>query len=551
MSTKHRVTLLLFYLAFLVVVVFTLYDVSRVSLEPIWDTDHQTLAGGWTLSVDGEIRYSDLTIPTVLTDDDLYGKQMVLSRSIPAHLDRPYSIMVRTSQKAVDILLDGELLYHYDGAIDERRIRVYGYINHVAWLPDDPAGKLLEIRTVTNDARSGSLVYDVFIGSRAAQIIALLRYDGLSLLFGSVILFIALIVFILALSTFKSNRVQAHAFSLAGIEFCAGLWMVSNSMSTQLLFHNQLIMLVGGVIAMFLLPVFITRFVTGMYALKESRIFSRVVLVFPLWFIVISVLQLAGLTVYRTWFLPGASVLLIYFLVLVAFCIKAYIQGNRLVGQFIIAFACLLGAVIGELILLVLPVPSLLNALFLSLGIFAFSTVLLRQVLTRIMEQMQRIGREEYLLSLAHTDGLTRVANRQAFEERLSAMRDQMISYPVACMVVDVNNLKKLNDQEGHTAGDAILCALAQRLSNIFAGIATVYRIGGDEFVVISEGCDCTRYEQARGRVMQLDQEDLDFAWGDVVWMNRSDGVSIDVLFAQSDEAMYQQKLLMKQGLAR
>jgi hypothetical protein len=115
----------------------------------------------------------------VLTDDDLYGKEMILSRQIPDNLDRPYSLMVRTSQKAVDILLDGELLYHYDGAIEERRIQVYGYINHVTWLPEDTAGKLLEIKTVTNFARSGGILYDVFIGSRAAQIMTLLRYDGL------------------------------------------------------------------------------------------------------------------------------------------------------------------------------------------------------------------------------------------------------------------------------------------------------------------------------------------------------------------------------------
>jgi diguanylate cyclase (GGDEF)-like protein len=365
------------------------------------------------------------------------------------------------------------------------------------------------------------------------------------------ILFIALIVFILAISTFRSHQIQAHAFSLAGIEFCAGLWMVSNSMSAQLFIHNQLIMLVGGVVAMFLLPVFVTRFVTGMYAIKESPFFSRIVLVFPLWFILISLFQLAGVTVYRTWFLPAAGALLIYFLMLVVFCIKAYVQGNRPVGQFVIAFACLLGAVVGELILLLLPVPSLLNAFFLSLGIFAFGTVLLRQVLMRIMDHMQRIGREEYLLSLAHTDGLTGVANRQAFEERLDALRDQMISYPIACMVVDVNNLKELNDREGHAAGDTALCRIAQHLSTIFAEIGTVYRIGGDEFVLISEGCDCIRYEQAKRRFMQFDQKEPDFAWGDVVWMDRSDGSSIDVLFAQSDEAMYQQKMIMKQGFAR
>ena len=557
MRIQHHVAVWIWRVVLVMVVAFTIADVSRVQLESLWDDHLYTLTDGWTVTFDKDVRHTDLSLPTVLADEDHPGLSVVLSNTIPENLVRPYSLMFRTSQKRVEVLLDGQSIYSYDAQIDARKVKVIGYINHAVWLPEVSEGKLLEIHLVSQDSRSGMLLYDVYIGSRVSQLVALLRYDGLSLLFGSLMLLLSLTVFLFSLTLFRKMDIQQHAFAFAGIECCAGLWVICGSMSTQLLVHNQLFLLVGGMIALYFLPVFVTRFVNGMYALKESRIFSRVAWLFPIWFVLISMFQLFGLTDYHVWFIPAAFALRIYFLTLVGFSIKAYVQGNRPVGQFLVAFVCLLISITGELILLLMPSPSLLNALVLNLGISAFGLVLLRQMLIRIMRYIKIRGKEEYLVSLARTDALTGVANRTAFEEHLGRLREQFWTGPLAIMVFDVNDLKELNDLRGHAVGDMVLRTIAEELTVMFKDIGTIYRIGGDEFVMISERCECTQYEQvlstlqSEGSCHTVGGELVNVAWGDAVWHRKAAYPSVDALFAEADDQMYQRKVRMKRSPVR
>ncbi|HLW21630.1 MAG TPA: hypothetical protein VKZ39_00395, partial [Sphaerochaetaceae bacterium] len=67
----------LLYLGVTVVLLITLIDVSRVSIGGMWDTTTHTLRDGWTLSVNGEVRYRNLSLPTVLGDTDLDGQHVV------------------------------------------------------------------------------------------------------------------------------------------------------------------------------------------------------------------------------------------------------------------------------------------------------------------------------------------------------------------------------------------------------------------------------------------------------------------------------------------
>jgi len=547
----------LLYLGVTVVLLITLIDVSRVSIGSMWDTTTHTLRDGWTLSVNGEVRYRNLSLPTVLGDTDLDGQHVVLSRVIEKPHDQTNSIMFRTSQKIVQVFLDGEQLYSYDGNLAERRVQVLGYMNHVVWLPADSDGAKLEIEMTANSSRSAGTFYPVYIGTRTSQLVALMRYDGISFVFGTLILLTSLTVFLLSIGLFRKLAIHRSAQAFAGIELCAGLWMVGGSMSTQLFIHNQLILLTFGVFAMYMLPVFITRFVQHTYNIPGSRVLNRVVLLFPLWFMIATVLQYVGVSNYHTWFTPTAIVLLIYLLVVVTLSVKAYRRGDRTVGQFLVAFVCLLVSIIGELILLLMPVHTLFNALFLNLGIMAFGFVLLRQVLVQVMRFIELRGKEKYLLSQVDLDGLTGVANRRAFEDRMDQLRSRDFSDPIALMVFDVNNLKELNDREGHSVGDEFLRAIARQLMEKFAGVGTVYRIGGDEFAMICDPCDSSLFTQAQNTLLSgdfvdgIDTKIASIAHGEALWRDANDYVSVDALFDAADSRMYARKVEMKGGLAR
>lgn len=96
---------------------------------------------------------------------------------------------------------------------------------------------------------------------------------------------------------------------------------------------------------------------------------------------------------------------------------------------------------------------------------------------------------------LSYHDKLTHVFNRTYFEERLLQL-EQEIHQPIGVFFVDVDGLKFVNDTLGHDFGDQLLMRCVAVLRRIFAASGTLFRIGGDEFVVILENCGSTEMEQ-------------------------------------------------------
>ena len=95
---------------------------------------------------------------------------------------------------------------------------------------------------------------------------------------------------------------------------------------------------------------------------------------------------------------------------------------------------------------------------------------------------------------LAQHDILTGLPNRALLNQRLKqivaqAARDE---HQVACLFLDFDHFKRINDTLGHDAGDQLLQAVAQRLASAVRESDTVARLGGDEFVLILPGLDPT-----------------------------------------------------------
>jgi diguanylate cyclase (GGDEF)-like protein/PAS domain S-box-containing protein len=95
--------------------------------------------------------------------------------------------------------------------------------------------------------------------------------------------------------------------------------------------------------------------------------------------------------------------------------------------------------------------------------------------------------REAQLSELALHDALTRLPNRAALEERLSAAIARGARNGRACAVlfVDLDDFKVVNDAHGHDVGDRVLIEVAERLGRHVRASDTVARLGGDEFVVL------------------------------------------------------------------
>lgn len=89
--------------------------------------------------------------------------------------------------------------------------------------------------------------------------------------------------------------------------------------------------------------------------------------------------------------------------------------------------------------------------------------------------------------TLARTDGLTGLLNRRAMDEHLQAAFDRLhgTSRPASLLLLDIDHFKRINDQYGHPAGDAVICHIAALIRRIVSDSDTATRYGGEEFLVL------------------------------------------------------------------
>ncbi|WP_214703084.1 MULTISPECIES: sensor domain-containing diguanylate cyclase [unclassified Exiguobacterium] len=147
----------------------------------------------------------------------------------------------------------------------------------------------------------------------------------------------------------------------------------------------------------------------------------------------------------------------------------------------------------------------------------------------------------ERLLYESRHDSLTGVFNRRAFEETID---QDGKACDVGIIVLDVNDLKIVNDEEGHSAGDRLLKRVGMILQEIES---SVYRLGGDEFVLFLEMMPEDACERMVCQIEAACQkESISVAIG-LAWASHP--ASIEGLWQRADDAMYEQKRQQKTDL--
>ena len=154
-----------------------------------------------------------------------------------------------------------------------------------------------------------------------------------------------------------------------------------------------------------------------------------------------------------------------------------------------------------------------------------------------VTNSLDRKKQQAYLEKLSYRDMLTGLYNRNRYIERLEAYK-QVQDQQIGAIYIDLNGLKKVNDEQGHRAGDELIVRAAGTIAGIFAEDA--YRVGGDEFVAIL--LDVSREEFARKTEQlrrQMQENGVDASIGGV-WQASTE--NLENLLRRADENMYREK---------
>jgi diguanylate cyclase (GGDEF)-like protein/PAS domain S-box-containing protein len=174
-----------------------------------------------------------------------------------------------------------------------------------------------------------------------------------------------------------------------------------------------------------------------------------------------------------------------------------------------------------------------------------------------LLDISERKWAEEQLRELAYYDSLTGLPNRRLLEDRLRqalgvAERD---GATLALFFIDIDHFKRVNDSLGHTAGDELLCAVAERLGTVVRKIDSLGRLGGDEFIALLPGVSAAEAAEVASRMIKafaepfrLGEHDLTVTPSFGISLYPGDGKDFETLLKNSDTAMYRAKEAGRNG---
>lgn len=181
----------------------------------------------------------------------------------------------------------------------------------------------------------------------------------------------------------------------------------------------------------------------------------------------------------------------------------------------------------------------------------------IRSYVTDIVSAEQKAATME---ELANRDVLTGVGNKTAYVDEIDRLEKGIAegNKNIGIVVIDLNYLKRINDTYGHAKGDLAIQKLCQLACRIFSK-SSIFRIGGDEFVIILKDSDYDNYEALadsfNSELAKISEDDTLKPWEKVsaaiggVFYDETLDKNLGCLFKRADMVMYERKKEMKKEL--
>lgn len=194
--------------------------------------------------------------------------------------------------------------------------------------------------------------------------------------------------------------------------------------------------------------------------------------------------------------------------------------------------------------------PRLVAKLTIGLLVSVFAAFLIKLLLDAVLHKQE-------LEQLAFLDAVTGLPNRRLLLDRLN----KEIAYTkrhgslLAVAFIDLDGFKTVNDEHGHDVGDQLLHTIATRMQSLLRESDTVARIGGDEFVVVTNGWSSNkscmrlieRLQACISEAIYVDEIKLQVTGSiGLTFYRKGDTADVDELLRQADQAMYHAKVAGK-----
>lgn len=535
----------------------TLFLVNRLFVKDYPSiSQHVSLNDGWDITINHD-SYQNVSLDSFRFGSADKGDEITLQRTLPDDFQLAEGVLrLPIKQSAVRIYIDGEPIYEYGhDRIAEKKSVGSGF--QLVNFPNEYQSKTLTIRltVVENSAFTKFDSIDIYEWQNIYRII--MTENRIPLFLGCFLAIFGVVTCCITVFALVFSRKYLRILCISAFSICMGLWTLCYYnifiIFSIPLYSASLIEYISLYLAPIPLVIYMREDVITLNN-KFMRILYNVLLTVQIAASAITIVLHGADIVHCAATLKYMQILivchLVYFIIVELLNLRTSRQlVHRLFLLGIIALSCCIAYDLAYYHLTryygmtIVPIKGIT-----SLGLIVFIFILLISFYIDLSKKMMHETERNFLIKRAYTDELTQIHNRRYCMEYMNKIKESKTpDHTVFCF--DLNNLKITNDTYGHAKGDILIQSAANVIAETFEAHGIVARMGGDEFIAVTETADARQiasllkaFQANLDRINQKNTDlNLSIAYGYASCS--AEEPSIEKAYQLADDRMYENKL--------
>lgn len=474
-------------------------------------------------------------------------------------MEETTTLIYRSHNSCTKIFLEDELIYETDNTYSDMSP---GSRWNLVPLQPEHAGLTLRMQMTAAYSGDAPDIDNVFWGDSAAIILSIMRHKMWGALNCIAICLIGIIMIILDIAlNYKKKEKSYGIIYLGAFSLGIGGWSLIETNILQFLVRDTQILKPIDNLLLILMVMPLLLFADWLYGVLKYKVVRVFCILQIIYLVSCIILPLAGVTDWHGLLFIGRAFIGIFSVGFVALSVwknrflftRKETRSAEAVLQLAGIVALCASAVISLLRFFINDTMD--RALVMRVGLLLFILCFAISSLFQTYKLIAQGMEYNAVQKIAYSDALTQLGNRAAYLERLEECVKEHIQR-LGIVYLDVNNLKKVNDVQGHKQGDILIRTAAEVIEESFGAFGRAYRIGGDEFCVLIDTNAMEVYDRAvdifRKKIETVNKSgkytfQLQIAHG-FICCEADSMKTIEDAIKAADERMYRDKVQLKKN---
>ncbi|HWT73854.1 MAG TPA: GGDEF domain-containing protein [Mobilitalea sp.] len=545
MKHREKITYYLFYFLIVVeIIIVAFLGFKRHTNVAFQNEPYYSLNTDWNYTDDSG-RKHQINLPVELNAGQ--DNTISINRNLPSGIYHLKTLGILTNHQNISVFLESRLIY---SRINNTDTHFFNIPTNDIWdiidLPPGSEGKKLTITLSSKYPDYAGSVNEIHVGTRSSLLLHNLHDNVLRLILAVITLFLGTIIIIVYLFIKRLLKINRSFLFLGWFAVLCSIWLIMESNLTQLFIENEYVISAFTYLSLMTFPIPIIIYITfienfhykkTLYYLAYIFLSSAFLLITLQFFNILDFHESASIVRFEIFVLLG--------MVLITLLLELFRHKNNEVKVFTISSGILFA--FGVVEIFTYQIKSGNTGITFLIGFIIFIAILSWDALRKVADVIKLSETAQHYKFLATKDLLTSCRNRVAYAKDLDRLS---LDRNITLLVADMDNMKQINDTYGHHAGDEVIILCSQCLLKVFG--RRVYRIGGDEFVIIQYDLDQNKlntllqeFDKECAKTNETIAYPFKMSIGYAVYDRNMDKTIYDTV-DRADKIMYEKKHKMK-----